>query len=61
LYRSNTCWHVYRKSVLVIDGKNNNDYGMFTGKKINNEERNDDGKQGKNKFRRISEQYAIKA
>jgi hypothetical protein len=19
------CWHVYRKSVLVIDGKNNND------------------------------------
>jgi hypothetical protein len=23
------CWHVYRKSVLVIDGKNNNDDGMF--------------------------------
>jgi hypothetical protein len=32
------CWHVYRKSVLVIDGKNNNNDGMFTGK--NN---NDDG------------------
>jgi hypothetical protein len=32
------CWHVYRQSVLVIDGKNNNDDGMFTGK--NN---NDDG------------------
>jgi hypothetical protein len=26
------CWHVYRQSVLVIDGKNNNDDGMFTGK-----------------------------
>jgi hypothetical protein len=46
------CWHVYRKNVLVIDGKNNNDDGMFTGK-----ERNNDGKQGKHKFRR-SEQYA---
>jgi hypothetical protein len=32
------CWHVYRKSLLVIDGKNNNDDAMFTGK--NN---NDDG------------------
>jgi hypothetical protein len=26
------CWHVSRKSVLVIDGKNNNDVGMFTGR-----------------------------
>jgi hypothetical protein len=26
------CWHVYRQSVLVIDGKNNNDVGRFTGK-----------------------------
>jgi hypothetical protein len=26
------CWHVYRKSVLVIDVKKNNDDGMFTGK-----------------------------
>jgi hypothetical protein len=24
------CWHVYRQSVLVINGKNNNDVGMFT-------------------------------
>jgi hypothetical protein len=24
-------WHVYRESVLVIDGKNINDDGMFTG------------------------------
>jgi hypothetical protein len=23
-------WHVYRQSVLVIDGKNNNDDGRFT-------------------------------
>jgi hypothetical protein len=23
------CWHVYRKSVLVIDGKNNNDDGTL--------------------------------
>jgi hypothetical protein len=23
------CWHVYRKSVLVIDGKNNNDDGIL--------------------------------
>jgi hypothetical protein len=27
-----TCWHVYRQSVLVIDGRKNNDDGMFTGK-----------------------------
>jgi len=26
------CWHVYRQSVLVIDGKKNNNDGMFTGK-----------------------------
>jgi hypothetical protein len=51
------CWHVYRQSVLVIDGKNNNDDGMFTGKKRSNEESNNDGKQGKHKFRRRSEQY----
>jgi hypothetical protein len=30
------CWHVYKKSVLVIDGKNNNDNGMLTGKNNNN-------------------------
>jgi hypothetical protein len=47
--------------VLVIDGKNNNDDGMFIGKKRNNEESNNDEKQGKHKFRRRSEQYAIKA
>ena len=35
----------YRQSVLVIDGKNKNDDGMFTGKKIRNEERNNDDKQ----------------
>jgi hypothetical protein len=29
---TNDCWHVYKKSMLVIDGKNNNDDGMFTGK-----------------------------
>jgi hypothetical protein len=23
------CWHIYRKSVLVIDGKNNNDDGIL--------------------------------
>jgi hypothetical protein len=39
------CWHVYMKSVLVTNGKNNNDDGMFTGKKIRNEERNNDDKQ----------------
>jgi hypothetical protein len=43
--------------VLVIDGKKNNNDGMFTGKKISNEESNNDGKQGKHKFRRRSEQY----
>jgi hypothetical protein len=53
------CWHVYRQSVLVIDGKNNNDDGMF---RKGNEERNNDGKQGKHKLRRRREQYAeIKA
>jgi hypothetical protein len=26
------CWHVYRQSMLVIDGKNNNDAGMITGR-----------------------------
>jgi hypothetical protein len=31
------CWHVYRQSVLVIDGKNNNDDGMSTGKNNNND------------------------
>jgi hypothetical protein len=25
------CWHVYKKSVLVIGGKNNKNDGMFTG------------------------------
>jgi hypothetical protein len=31
------CWHVYRQSVLVIDGKNNNDDGMSIGNNnINN-------------------------
>jgi hypothetical protein len=24
------CWHVYRQSLLVFDGKNNNDDGKFT-------------------------------
>jgi hypothetical protein len=32
-----TCWHVYKKSVLVIDGKNNKNDGMSTGKNNNNE------------------------
>jgi hypothetical protein len=31
------CWHVYKKSVLVIDGKNNNNDGMSTGKNNNND------------------------
>jgi hypothetical protein len=31
------CWHVYRKSVLVIDGKNHSDDGMFSGKNNNND------------------------
>jgi hypothetical protein len=31
------CWHVYRKSVLVIDGKNINDDGRFIGKDNNND------------------------
>ena len=26
------CWHVYRQSVLFIDGNNNIDVGMFTGR-----------------------------
>jgi hypothetical protein len=26
------CWHVYRQSVLVIDGKKNNEVGLFTGR-----------------------------
>jgi hypothetical protein len=26
------CWHVYRQSVLFIDGKKNNDVGRFTGR-----------------------------
>jgi hypothetical protein len=43
--------------VLVIDGKNINDDGMFRGKKSINEESNNDGKQGKHKFRRRIEQY----
>jgi hypothetical protein len=30
------CWHVYRQSVLVIDGKTNNVDGMFTGKNSGN-------------------------
>jgi hypothetical protein len=31
------CWHVYKKSVLIIDGKNNNNDGMSTGKNNNND------------------------
>jgi hypothetical protein len=30
--RGRICWHVYRQSVLFIDGKNNNNDGMFTGR-----------------------------
>jgi hypothetical protein len=30
-------WHVYRQSVLVIDGKNHNDDGMFSGKNNKND------------------------
>jgi hypothetical protein len=29
ILRMLVCWHVYRKSVLVIDGKNNNDDGSI--------------------------------
>jgi phage protein U len=43
------------RSVIFIDGKNNNDDGMFTGKKCNNEESSNDGKKGKHKFRRRRE------
>jgi hypothetical protein len=38
------CWHVYRQSMLVIDGKKNSGDGMFTSKKRNNEESINDGK-----------------
>jgi hypothetical protein len=31
------CWHVYKKSMLVIDGKNNNNDGMSIGKNNNND------------------------
>jgi hypothetical protein len=31
------CWHVYRQSVLVIDGKNNIIDGMFIGKNNSND------------------------
>jgi hypothetical protein len=31
------CWHVYKKSVLVIDGKNNSNDGMSIGKNNNND------------------------
>jgi hypothetical protein len=48
---------MFTGSVLVIDGKNSSDDGMFTDKKSSNEESNNDGKQGKHKFRRRSEQY----
>jgi hypothetical protein len=40
------CWHVYRKIFLVIDGKKNNDDGMFIGKKSSNEESINDRKRG---------------
>jgi hypothetical protein len=42
---------------LSLMARTTSDDGMFTGKKINNEESNNDGKQGKHKFRRRSEQY----
>jgi len=32
------CWHVYRKSVLVIDGKNKNTNEMFIGKNNNDDD-----------------------
>jgi hypothetical protein len=31
------CWHVYKKSMLVIDGKNRSNDGMSTGKNNNND------------------------
>jgi hypothetical protein len=31
------CWHVYKKSVLVIDGNNNSNDGMSTGMNNNND------------------------
>jgi len=31
-----SCWNVYRQSVLVIDGKNISDNGMFIGKNNSN-------------------------
>jgi hypothetical protein len=37
LYIPCNCWHVYKKSVLVIDGKNNNNDGMYTSKNNNND------------------------
>jgi hypothetical protein len=30
------CWHVHKKRVLAIDGKNNSNDGMSTGKNKNN-------------------------
>jgi len=29
------CWHVYRQSMFVIDGKKSSDDGMVTGKNCN--------------------------
>jgi hypothetical protein len=42
------CWHVYRQSVLVIDGKNNNDDGMSTGKNNNSDDGMSTGKNNNN-------------
>jgi hypothetical protein len=33
------CWHVYRQSVLVIDGKNNNDDGILAAMTTNRKTR----------------------
>ena len=54
------CWHVYRHSVLVIDGKNSSNDGMFTGKNSNNDGMItgrvcNDGKQEKHKLGRRRE------
>jgi hypothetical protein len=52
-----TCWHVYRKSVLVIDGKNNNDVGRFSGIVCMERATMKTQKNKLEKLRRRSEQY----
>jgi hypothetical protein len=51
------CWHVYRQSVLVIDGKNNNDVGRFSGRVCMTRTTTKTHKRKLKNLRRRSEQY----